>query len=70
MGLITWILERIHRPELEPEHIEPVAHDIVIINGKAICEANPSASDSENSPHEARACREAVARGGKGGDSG
>ena len=33
MGLITWILERIHRPELELEHIEPVAHDIVIING-------------------------------------
>jgi len=33
MGIITWILERIHRPELEPEPIEPVAHDIVIING-------------------------------------
>lgn len=36
MGIITWILELIHRPELEPEHIEPVAHDIVIINGEEL----------------------------------
>lgn len=41
MGIITWILERIHRPELEPEHIEPVAHDIVIINGVEVIADDP-----------------------------
>lgn len=68
MGLLTWLWDRVK--DYEPEPVEFVAHDIVIIDGKAICEANPSVSDSENSTHETRACREAVARGGKGADRG
>ena len=41
MGIIAWILERVYRPELEPEYTEPVAHDIVIINGEELTADDP-----------------------------
>ena len=31
MGVITWLKERLMRPELEPEYEETVEHDTVMI---------------------------------------
>lgn len=45
MGLLRWFLER--KREYEPEHIEPVEHDIVIVNGQAICGKEAESDDSE-----------------------
>lgn len=41
MSILTYILERLFKPNLEPEYEEPVDHDIVIINGKEVTADDP-----------------------------